>query len=63
MSGGGDFVQRGENDIVKIEINILNLKKFFMRPEDFNGRLVTVVYYEARTFWMWCIYFIYAQIF
>ncbi len=26
MSGGGDFVQRGENDIVKIEINVLNLK-------------------------------------
>jgi len=25
MSGGGDFVQRGENDIVKIEINVLNL--------------------------------------
>jgi hypothetical protein len=25
MSGGGDFVRRGENDIVKIEINVLNL--------------------------------------
>jgi hypothetical protein len=25
MSGGGDFVQRGENNIVKIEINVLNL--------------------------------------
>jgi hypothetical protein len=26
MSGGGDFVRRGENDIVKIGINVLNLK-------------------------------------
>jgi hypothetical protein len=25
MSGGGDFVWRGENEIVKIEINVLNL--------------------------------------
>jgi hypothetical protein len=25
MSGGGDFVRRGENDIVKIGINVLNL--------------------------------------
>ncbi len=30
---------------------------------DFNGRLVTVVYYEARTFQLWRIYFTYAQIF
>jgi hypothetical protein len=36
---------------------------FFIRREDFNGHLVTIVYYEARTFWMWRIYFIYAQIF
>jgi hypothetical protein len=28
MSGGGDFVRRGENDIVKIGINVLNLKSF-----------------------------------
>jgi hypothetical protein len=31
MSGGGDFVQRGENDIVKIEINVLNLRKSHLR--------------------------------
>jgi hypothetical protein len=35
----------------------------FIRREDFNGRLVTIVYYEARTSWMWRIYFISAQIF
>ena len=35
----------------------------FIGREDFNGRLVTVVYYETRTFLMWRIYFIYAQIF
>ncbi len=28
MSGGGDFVQRGEKNIAKIEINVLNLKFF-----------------------------------
>jgi hypothetical protein len=27
MSGGGDFVRRGEKYIAKIEINVLNLKK------------------------------------
>jgi hypothetical protein len=35
----------------------------FIGSEDFNGRLVTVVYYETRTFLMWRRYFIYAQIF
>jgi hypothetical protein len=27
MSGGGDFVQRGEKNIAKTEINVLNLRK------------------------------------
>jgi hypothetical protein len=36
---------------------------FFMRREDFNGRLVTIIYYEAQTFWMRHIYFTYARIF
>ncbi len=35
----------------------------FIGREDFNGRLVTVVYYGARTFLMRRIYFMYAQIF
>ena len=35
----------------------------FIGREDFNGRLVTVVYYETRTFLMRRIYFMYAQIF
>ncbi len=35
----------------------------FIGREDFNGRLVTVVYYETRTFLMWRRYFMYAQIF
>ncbi len=35
----------------------------FIGHGDFNGRLVTVVYYEARTFLMWRKYFMYAQIF
>ncbi len=35
----------------------------FVRREDFNGRLVAIAYYEARTFLLWRIYFIYAQIF
>ncbi len=35
----------------------------FIGREDFNGRLVTVVYYETRTFLMWRKYFMYAQIF
>jgi hypothetical protein len=35
----------------------------FVRREDFNGHLVTTVYYEAQTFLMWCRYFMYAQIF
>jgi hypothetical protein len=26
MSGGGDFVQRGEENCAKIEINVLNLR-------------------------------------
>jgi hypothetical protein len=35
----------------------------FIGREDFNGCLVTVVYYETRTFLMRCRYFMYAQIF
>jgi hypothetical protein len=35
----------------------------FIGRGDFNGRLVTVVYYETRTFFMWRRYFMYAQIF
>jgi hypothetical protein len=35
----------------------------FIGREDFNDRLVTVVYYETRTFLMWHKYFMYAQIF
>ncbi len=35
----------------------------FIGLGDFNGRLVTAVYYETRTFFMWRRYFMYAQIF
>ena len=35
----------------------------FIGRKDFNGRLVTVVYYETRTFLMRRRYFIYVQIF
>ncbi len=35
----------------------------FIGRGDFNGRLVTVVYYETRTFFMWRRYSMYAQIF
>ena len=49
--------------IVRVWAPIFSAHMFFMRREDFNGRLVTIVYYEARTFLMWRIYFIYAQIF
>ncbi len=35
----------------------------FIGREDFNGRLVTIVYYKTRTFLMWRKYFMYAQIF
>jgi hypothetical protein len=35
----------------------------FIGREDFNGRLVTVVYHKTRTFLLWRIYFIFAQIF
>ncbi len=41
----------------------LRVHTSFIGREDFNGRLVTVVYYETRTSWMWRIYFMYAQIF
>jgi hypothetical protein len=40
-----------------------SLRNKCVRLQDFNGRLVTVVYYETQTFWMWRIYFMYAQIF
>jgi hypothetical protein len=32
MSGGGDFVQRGEKNIAKIEINVLNLSSLNVQP-------------------------------
>jgi hypothetical protein len=35
----------------------------FIGRRDFNSRLVTVVYYETRTFFVWRRYFMYAQIF
>ena len=35
----------------------------FIGRGDFNGRPVTVVYYDTRTFFMWRRYFMYAQIF
>ncbi len=49
--------------IVRVWAPIFWAHTSFIRREDFNGRLFTVVYYEARTFLMWRIYFIYAQIF
>ncbi len=49
--------------IVRVWALIFWAHTSFIGREDFNGRLVTIVYYEARTFLMRRIYFIYAQIF
>jgi hypothetical protein len=38
------------NTVVRVWAPIFWAHTFYMRREDFNGRLVTIVYYEARTF-------------